>query len=136
MQVWMLYHSSMSNGNHFTPVTKHVYHVSYSWTSLNAIMLRFCPIICLYVLSSVFWCPLRFLHETMFGSSSPPVVSSKAHVLFTLFVFVYSGVQHILCCVFVFLCLVYPILSIPLDCPYLIDPLVISNVYLFKYVNS
>ena len=30
--------------------------------------------------------------------SLPPVVCSKAHVLFTLFVFVYGGVQHILCC--------------------------------------
>ena len=30
----------------------------------------------------------------------PPVVYTSAHVLFTLFVFV-SGVQHILCCVFV-----------------------------------
>ena len=32
----------------------------------------------------------------------PPIVGRRAHVLFTLFVLVcYSGVQHILCCVFV-----------------------------------
>ena len=31
--------------------------------------------------------------------------------------FVYSGVQHILCCVFVFLRLVYPMLPVSLDCP-------------------
>ena len=32
----------------------------------------------------------------------PLVVCSRAHVLFTLFVFVtHSGIQHILCCVFV-----------------------------------
>ena len=30
--------------------------------------------------------------------SLPPVVYSKVHVLFILFVFVYGGVQHILCC--------------------------------------
>jgi len=42
-----------------------------------------------------------FRIKTMFGSSLPPVVCRRAHVLFTLFVFVwYSGVQHILCCVF------------------------------------
>ena len=44
-----------------------------------------CPIMCLYVLSSVLWCPLRILLKTMFGSSLPPVACRKAHVLFTLF---------------------------------------------------
>jgi hypothetical protein len=40
--------------------------------------------------------------KTMFGSSLPSVCGRDC-VLFTLFVFVaYSGVQHILCCVFVF----------------------------------
>ena len=43
---------------------------------------------------------------------------------FGLFVFVlclvYGGVQHILC--FVFLRLVYPILPVSLDCPFLIAP--------------
>jgi hypothetical protein len=34
----------------------------------------------------------------------------------------YSGVQHILCCVFVFLRLGYTMLSVSLDCPYLIAP--------------
>jgi hypothetical protein len=39
----------------------------------------------------------------------------------------YSGVQHILCCVF--LHLVYPMLPVSLDCPFFIAPLVFSNVY-------
>ena len=53
---------------------------------------------CLYVLSSVLWCPLRFPPKTTFGSFLSPAVFRRA----TLFVFVwYSGVQHILCCVFV-----------------------------------
>ena len=44
-----------------------------------------------------------FRMETMFGSSLPPVICRRAHVSFTLVVFVwYSGVIHILCCVFFF----------------------------------
>jgi hypothetical protein len=46
----------------------------------------------------------------------------------------YSGVQHILCCVLVFiffvLCLVYPLLPVSLDCSFWIAPSVFSNVYL------
>jgi hypothetical protein len=53
-----------------------------------------------------------------------------------LCLFVYSAVQHILCCVFglfvVVLCLVYPMLSVSLDCPFVITPLVFSNVFLPK----
>jgi hypothetical protein len=48
------------------------------------------------------------------------------------FMFAYSGVQHILCCVFCFLCLrlVYRMLPVSLYCPFLIAPSVFSNVYL------
>ena len=45
-----------------------------------------CPIIFLYVLSSVLWCRLRFPHNTMFGSSLPPVFCRKVHILITLFI--------------------------------------------------
>ena len=44
-----------------------------------------------------------------------------------LLVFANSGFQHMLCCVF--LCLVYPMLPVALDCPFLIAPSVFSNVY-------
>jgi hypothetical protein len=47
-----------------------------------------CPIMCMYVLSSVLLC---FRIKMMFGSSLPPAVCKRAHVLFTFFVFV-------LCC--------------------------------------
>jgi hypothetical protein len=57
-----------------------------------------------------------FRIKTMFCLSLPPVVCRRAHVLFTLFA--YSGVQHILCCVF--LCLLYPMMPVSLDCPFLI----------------
>jgi len=66
--------------------------------------------------------------KTMFGSSLPPVICKRAHVLFTLFA--YSGVQNILCCIFVFfLRVVYPMLLVSLDCRFLIDPSVLSNIY-------
>ena len=72
----------------------------------------------------------------MFGSSLLPVVCRSAHVLFTLLcLFVNSGVQHILLCVFVFvlfvfvLCLVYPMLVVSLDCSFVIAPLVFSSIY-------
>jgi len=51
-----------------------------------------------------------------------------------LCLFAQSGVQHILCCVFVLfvfvLCLVYSMLPVSLDCLFLITPSVLSNVYL------
>ena len=76
-------------------------------------------------------------------SSLPPFVCRRDHVLFTLFVFVftsmlfvaglmsclrylcllaYSGVQHILCSCFDFLRLLYHMLSVSLDCPCLTAP--------------
>ena len=68
------------------------------------IFLVFCVVL-LWVFT--FWVPCCDVHydfriKTMFGSSLPPVVCRRAHVLFTLFVFVlHSSVQHILCCVYV-----------------------------------
>jgi hypothetical protein len=82
--------------------------------------------ICFQLVCPTFWiscCGVRndFCIKTMFGSSLPPFVCRRAHVLFTLFVFVaYSGVQHILCFCFVFLCYVYPILPVSLCYPFLI----------------
>jgi hypothetical protein len=48
-----------------------------------------------------------------------------------LCLFAYSGVQHILCCVFLF-CLsssCVPNVAVSQDCPFLIAPSVFSNVY-------
>jgi hypothetical protein len=49
-----------------------------------------------------------------------------------LCLFVYSGVQHklLLCFCFVFLHLMYPLLSVSLDGQFLVAPSVFSNVYL------
>ena len=85
-------------------------------------------------------CDVRydFRIKTMFRSYLPLVVCRRAHVFFLihyLCLFAHSGVQHILCCVFVLfvfvLCLVYPMLPVSQDCPFLIAPSVFSNVYFF-----
>ena len=63
----------------------------------------------------------------------------RCSVRLYLQLFVYSGVQHIICCVvfvfvfcFVCLCLVscVPMLSVSLVCPFFLVPSVFSNVYL------
>jgi len=48
-----------------------------------------------------------------------------------LCLFVYSGIQHVLCCVFdlFFFRLVYLMLPVSLDCHFMISPSVFSNVY-------
>jgi hypothetical protein len=89
------------------------------------------PIMCLYLLSSVLWCPLRVPHKPMFGSSLHPVVCRMAHVLFMIFVFpsrtlgfttVFGGfrVAHrlsFLCCDFaLFVLVLCPVFPVPLDC--------------------
>jgi len=74
----------------------------------------------------------------MFGLSLPPVVCRRVHVFMSylryLCLLVHSGVQRILCCVFVLfffvLCLVHPILPVFLDFPYLIAHSAFYNVYL------
>jgi hypothetical protein len=66
----------------------------------------------------------------MFGSSLPPVVCRLMSYLCYLCLFAYSGVQHILSCVFVLfvfvLCLVYPVLQVSLCCPIFIAPSVFA----------
>jgi hypothetical protein len=69
----------------------------------------------------------------MFGSSVSPVIGSRAYLRYVC-LFAQSGVQHIMCCVFIMcvfvLCLVYSMLPSSLDCPFFITPSVFSNVYL------
>jgi hypothetical protein len=62
--------------------------------------------------------------KSLFGSSLPPVWGIMSYLNY-LCLFTYSGDTHILCCVFVvvfvcLLCLVYTILNVSLDCPFLI----------------
>jgi hypothetical protein len=47
-----------------------------------------------------------------------------------LCLFVYSGIQYILCCAFVLFFFVYYMLQVSLDCSFLIAPSVFSNIYL------
>ena len=85
-----------------------------------------------------FWVSCCVVHDdfrikTMFGSSLPQlfVGGLMSNLLYSCLV-AYCGVWHILWCLFVllffFLCLVYPILPVSLDCPFLIASSVFSNV--------
>jgi hypothetical protein len=91
-------------------------------------------------LRSTLWCPLRF-----------PIKRCSVRLYLQLFVgwlMSYlrysclcgnSGVQNILCWVFVLfvfvLCLVCPMMSLSLDCQLLIAPSVFSTVYTIKYFD-
>ena len=80
------------------------------------------------VLSFVLWCPLRFPHKTIFGLSLPPVVCRRVmFYLRYLYLFAYSGVQHILCCIFALFVFVS-------ECQFVIAPLVFSNVYVLAKI--
>jgi hypothetical protein len=86
-----------------------------------------CPVMCLYVLSSVLWCPLRYLHTNdvrfVFTSSCLWEGSCLISVIcvFVLFIFV--------------LCIMYAMLPVSLDCSCLIALSVFSNIYLNKSVS-
>ena len=74
---------------------------------------------------------------TMFGSSLSPIVCMRAHVLFTLFVFVcveWCQTHIVLCFCFVFLSLVYPMLQVSLDCPFVITSSVFSDMTITDFV--
>ena len=74
-------------------------------------------------ISTYIQCSVRFYLQLFAGGP----MSYLRYLCF----FVHSGVQHIvLCFCFVFLRLVYPMLPVSLDCPFLIATLVISNIYL------
>jgi hypothetical protein len=73
----------------------------------------------------------NFVGEGMINriaKSFPALVIGLMSYLCYLCLFAYSGVQqHILCCVFVgCLRLVYPMMQVSLDCPFLIAPSVIN----------
>ena len=54
----------------------------------------FCPITCVHVFSSVLWCPLRFLHKTMFGSYAQICFVVGSSFSCTLYLFTYIDVKH------------------------------------------
>jgi hypothetical protein len=62
-----------------------------------------CSIMCLYVLSSMLWCPIRFPHKKQcLVRLYPQVVCSRANVLFMLFVFVCLVLSNTYCVVVFF----------------------------------
>jgi len=99
-----------------------------------------------------FFNPIRYINQIksnmlnsmenkiLYKTHKRETICRRAHVLFTkctLFVFVlaHSCDHHILCCVFCFVFhgLVYTMLPVYLDCPFLITLSVFSNVYITKH---
>ena len=83
----------------------------------GSVLLIFLGFFCVTLLCVItFWvlcCDIcyDFPHLTIFGSSLPPVVCRRVHVLFTFCVFAcaqWCPMHTVLCFCFVFLCLVYP----------------------------
>jgi hypothetical protein len=66
-----------------------------------------------------------------FRLSLPPVVCRRAHIFFRLFVFAYAQ----WCPTYIVLCFSYDCRHL-LDCPFLIAPSVIPNVYLDNTDNK
>jgi len=81
-----------------------------------------CPIMCLYILSSVLWCFIQFLHNNL----QLFVGGLMAYLCCVCLHIVVSNTY----CVMFLLCLVYPMLLVSLDCHFLIAPAVFSNIYL------
>jgi hypothetical protein len=82
-----------------------------------------------------------FRIKTMFDSSLPPVMCRRGRVFFYVIcvLFAHSGVQHViivLCLCFISLRLIYPMLQVSVDCQFLIDASVFSNVYLLINILS
>ena len=73
----------------------------------------------------------QLLFGTKFGSSLPPVVCRRDHVLFTLCYY-----PIVLCICFDFLCFVCPMLPVSLHCPFLISTLVFFNDYLNVCIST
>ena len=79
-----------------------------SYSSLRNIM-------CLYVLISVLWCPLRFPHKYDVRLYLQLFVEELMSYVRYLCLFAYLGLQHILYCVLCFVC-------VSLNCPCLYCP--------------
>ena len=105
-----------------------------------------CPIMRIYVLSFVLWCPLRSPPKTMFGSFLPPVFcvcvwgegggGSPCLACVVCDCLRVECPTHIMMCFWFFLfgCLVYTMLPVSLDWPFLIAPSVSSALYLFMLI--
>ena len=103
----------------------------------NIMFLVFCALLLYFFTFLLPCCDVRydFRITTMFGSSLPPVVCRRAHVLFTSSVFICAQwcPTHIVLC-FCVVCVrlesCAPYVNFFLDFPFLITPSVFSNVYL------
>jgi hypothetical protein len=114
-----------------------------------------CPMMCIYALSSVLWCPLRvpccdvgyeFHIQTMLGSSLPPVICKAACLVFFIYAWLRILVPDTFCVVFLFcfVRLVYLVLPVSLGCTFVVlslrYSLTFTNIYdiyiYFIIINS
>ena len=91
-----------------------------------------CYIMCLYVLSSVLWCPLRFPEKSDVRVILTYSFCRRTRVfIYVICVCLLIVVSYIYCVVFLFRLLYsYIMLPVSLDCPYLIAPSEFLYVYL------
>ena len=61
-----------------------------------------CPSMCLYILSSVLWRPLRFPYRNDVRFVLPPAVCMKVHVVLIMCVCLRIAMSNIYCVVFLF----------------------------------
>jgi hypothetical protein len=129
-------HNTICVWHHHTQ--RNTYNVNKTWALWLLLLplrysLTFILAVCVVLLSvCTLWVPCcdvwyEFRIKTMFGS----VVCQRAHVLFTLYVFLcvwWCQTHIVLCFCFVFLCLVYPMLPVSLACPFFIALSVFSDI--------
>jgi hypothetical protein len=128
----------------------------YFWLSLWYSLTFICPVSCVPYVASfsglyIFDCPFGILWRLFFLCLVYPMLPVSVDCIFLIAPLVFSDVYLscvlcTLCCqflwivyfwlplwyslTFIVLCLVYPMLPVSLDCPFLIAPLVFSDVYL------
>jgi hypothetical protein len=105
--------------------------------SCNELLVHRTSIYVVYVLSSVLWCPLRFPHESdvRFVFTSSLFVGGCMSYLPYLYLFAYSGVQHILRCVCFFPSCCQFLSNVYFDCPFCIQLSSPANFHLKMQVK-
>ena len=132
--IWRIQLIRSRNCWHFTNTW--VYPRSFFFFFMGSVLLIFWVfcVVLLYIFAfGVPCCDVRydFRMKAKFGVYLPPVVCRRAHILFTLFVFVcvwWPPMHVVLCFCSVFLHSMYPVMLVSLDCLFYY-PSVLCNFY-------
>jgi len=114
------------------PVVFHFDNFHYIVIKIYKVVIWTSQDVCLYVLSFMLWCLLQFLHKNdvrfvFISSCFIYVISVCLHI-------VVSNTYHVVFLSwFVFLCLVYPMTPVSLDCPL---PLQYSLMFIISVLHS